>query len=71
MKKQKRILPPHVHIYFTGRGVEMKPRLEALAKKHDMSVSAVVGLAIRAGLPQVEKSLDGLLPREAKQTPHS
>lgn len=70
MKKQKRILPPKVSLYFTGvRGTDGLKKIETLAKRFDLSVSVIGGMAITAGLPQVEKSLKALLEREAKQAP--
>ena len=61
MKKDKRILPPSVTVYFTGRDKSLNKKLEALAKKHGMSSSTIGSLAIRLGLPLVQKNLEGLI----------
>jgi len=73
MKKQKRVFPPRVQIYFTGRDAVLYKKLEVLAKKQGMSSSTIGSLAIRLGLPQVEKNMAGLIPdeRDSAQTPHS
>ena len=60
-KQVKRILPPSVKVYFTGRDKSLHKKLEALAKKHGMSSSTIGSLAIRLGLPLVRKNLEGLL----------
>ena len=59
--KTKRVLPPSVTVYFTGRDKSLHRKLEALAKKHGMSSSTIGALAIRLGLPLVRKNLEGLL----------
>jgi len=59
--QKKRILPPSVTVYFTGRDKSLHRKLEILAKKHGMSSSTIGGLAIRLGLPLVKKNLEGLL----------
>ena len=60
-KKVTRTFPPKVAIYFTGRDKSLHKKLEALAKKHGMSSSTIGALAIRLGLPLVQKNLEGLL----------
>lgn len=61
MQKQKRVLPPSVQVYFTGRDKSLHKKLQAVAKKHGMTESKVAALAIRLGLPLVERNLEGLL----------
>ena len=71
MKKEKRIFPPSVRVYFTGRNKSLDKKLEVLAKKHSMSSSTIGALAIRLGLPQVEKNLEGLIQQmDIEQTSH-
>lgn len=69
MKKQKRILPPSLTIYLIGGNKSLDKKLGALSKKHNIPLSTLGGLAIRAGLPQVEKGLADMLPGGAEQTP--
>lgn len=69
--KTKRVLPPSVKVYFTGRDKSLEKRLEALAKKHSMSSSTIGALAIRLGLPLVQKNLEGLIQGvDTEQTSH-
>jgi len=71
MKKQKRIFPPSVRVYFTGRNKPLHDKLEVLAEKHSMSTSMIGVLAISLALPQVEKRLESLTSKRGteKQTP--
>jgi len=67
-KQVKRVFPPRVQIYFTGRDKFLKKKLDALAEKHGMSSSTIGTLAIRLGLPLVQKNLVGLIPDEGVET---
>lgn len=60
-KKTERTFPPSVQVYFTGNNKSLHKKIQALAKKHGMSESAISVLAIRLGLPMVRKNLEGLL----------
>lgn len=59
--KTKRTFPPSVQVYFTGRDKPLHRKLQQLTKKHGMSESTIGALAIRLGLPLVERNLEGLL----------
>lgn len=59
--KTKRTFPPSVQVYFTGRDKSLHRKLQQLTKKHGMSESTIGVLAIRLGLPLVERNLEGLL----------
>ena len=61
MPTKKRTLPPSIQVYFTGRDKPLHKKLQAVCKKHGMSESTIGALAIRLGLPLVERNLEGLL----------
>ena len=60
-KKTSRVLPPSVQVYFTRSDKKLYERVRELARKHNVSDSAMVVLAVRKGLSIASKRLEGLL----------
>ena len=62
MPNQKRVIPPAVQVYFTSsKDKALLKKINAMVKRHGMTASKIGLLAIRLGLPMVERNLEGLL----------